>query len=250
VTIDGGDPAYTLDTSHVRPLATEDVPDAPGGMVAHAGAGLLAAGPDATGGMLPPISNATPPPLPGVRPPPLPLDTARVGGVTNGARTVEPRSEAPSDVGGVRRSTEPRPGRPSERRAAEGTSIFGRLGCGVLAAGGVAGAFAVVAAVAWVMLRGAPVVLTGAEADADAKKDWSLVAGTLGERGVAAEKACASPPYLAVEVVIAPDGAVRSAKLLNYPHEPTRACIERELQKAPFPRAGKDTVQVAVTLQK
>ncbi|MFN7145039.1 MAG: serine/threonine-protein kinase, partial [Myxococcota bacterium] len=61
--------ADTLDTSHMRPLATEDVPEVPYGSVAHAGGGLLAAGPDATGGAVaPPIPART-----GARPPPLPL---------------------------------------------------------------------------------------------------------------------------------------------------------------------------------
>ncbi len=121
------------------------------------------------------------------------------------------------------------------------------LGCLAVTALGF-GALAMVAG-AWWTLREVPRVLTGEEADPAAHADWQGIAYTLGERGVDAERVCKSAPYLALEVVVDEAGAVQSAALLNYPHEPTRLCVEAELQKLPlFPRMGKGLVRVGVQL--
>lgn len=125
-----------------------------------------------------------------------------------------------------------------------------RFGCvfAVLGLGGV-GAVAA-AAVASLVLWPAPVTLTGQEGDAAQARDWSLVAGTLGKEGVAAERACGAPPYQSVEVVVEADGTLREARLLEYDHEPTRTCIEGQLRKVRFPRAGDYAARVAVKLQR
>ena len=120
------------------------------------------------------------------------------------------------------------------------------LGCLAVTALGV-GALAVVAG-AWWTLRDVPRVLTGEESDPSLHAEWQGIAYTLGERGVAAERTCNSVAYLAVEVVIDEAGRVQSAALLNYLHEPTRSCVERELQKTPFPRTGTGLVRVGVHL--
>lgn len=234
-TIDGNDlPVATLDTSHVRPLATED----PGASGAH----------------------RVPPPVPPTVASPQRASSAGVSGESRspdvraapgptpaGRTTAHDTRGTPTKPGG------PRPGPPTRTNTSETraeSSTVGRLGCGVLVAGGTAAALVTAALAAWLLLPARPVVLTGTEADPAAVEDWRVVARALGERGVAAEAKCGAPPYLALQVVVEPDGKVRGAELLNYPHEPTRACIERALQEAPFPRAGTVPVQVAVTLQK
>ncbi len=213
--------AQTLDTSHVRPLATEDLAGASG---AHHIPPLPGAG-ESGAWRSPEVRNAADPSLVTARATPASgRTTARTSTRSlAGTRTLEALPEA---------------------------STVGRLGCGVLVGAGAGAALLVAALLAWVLLPARPVVLTGAEGDAAVVEDWKAVAGTLGERGVAAELACKAPPYLAVEVVVEADGRVREVQLLNYPHEPTRACVEGELQKAAFPRKGDGPVQVAVTLQK
>lgn len=137
---------------------------------------------------------------------------------------------------------------PPENTADVPRASSSKVGC-VMGLFGLGGVVAVAGAAAAFFLLGAePVELTAAEKDPTRARDYQLVAGTLGDRGVAAEKACGSPPYLAVEVTVEGSGDVRSAKLLNYPHAPTEACITRELQKTRFPRQGSGPVRVAVTL--
>ncbi len=92
--------------------------------------------------------------------------------------------------------------------------------------------------------------LTGREVDPQAHEDWQTIAYTLGERGAAAEKKCGSPPFLAMQIVVEPDGRVRSLELLNYAHEPTRQCIEAALQTTKFPRKQQGLVRVAVQTQR
>ena len=91
--------------------------------------------------------------------------------------------------------------------------------------------------------------LTGNETEARDRLDWKGIASTLGVEGSKAERACKSPAYLALAVTVGEEGRLRDVELLNYPHEPTRACIERELSKVKFPRKGLGAVRVAVTLQ-
>lgn len=92
--------------------------------------------------------------------------------------------------------------------------------------------------------------LTGKEKDPTQQRDWQLIASTLGTAGVSAEKACGTPPYLAIEATVDGSGKVTKVDLLNYDYEPARACIEKTLQAIHMPRAGTSTVRVAVTLQK
>jgi serine/threonine-protein kinase len=103
----------------------------------------------------------------------------------------------------------------------------------------VIGMIAAVGAFLW-WSRPAPMLTSGA--------DWQGLAAALGQRGVAAERACGAPPYLAVEITVDGAGALSRAELLNYDHEPTRACIEERLRAEPFPRAADGRVRVAVTL--
>lgn len=123
-----------------------------------------------------------------------------------------------------------------------------RVGCGLGALATVAGGAGVLALVAFLLMPGAPTVLNGTETDPAALRDWQLVAGQLGVRGPAAARECGAPPFLQIEVVVEDDGAVRSAALLNYEWEPFRACIEKDLRKGRFERAGDGPVQVAVSL--
>ena len=120
------------------------------------------------------------------------------------------------------------------------------MGC--LALGGVGLVVVALIGLGWWATREAPRVLTGQEADPAVVADWQGIAYTLGERGVAAERTCGTVAYLAIEVVVENDGAVRRAELLNYPHEPTRACVERELQKEKLPRTGTGLVKVGVQM--
>ncbi|MDO9280453.1 MAG: protein kinase [Pseudomonadota bacterium] len=211
--------ADTLDTSYVSPLLT--------------GEGLVPSS-------APP---RVPPPVPS-RPPPLPPSLAP---------SLQP-SLHPSLQPSLQGASAPRPAPSAQRtpdpQRAPARSSAAPIGCGLLAAGGLGVALVLAAVLAWVFVPAGPRELTGTEASADALRDWNLVAGTLGEVGVAAEIACASPGYLAIQVVVEGNGAVRGAELLNYPHEPTRACIEAELKKTRFPRHGEGAVRVAVTLQK
>jgi serine/threonine-protein kinase len=207
--------AETLDTSHMRPLVTDDL------------LGLADPPP-----VVPPAAPAVGPPA---APPAVPTGTRDAPPVPRDAGGISPVRTAPV------RTVPHAPSRPVARsRAAP-------IGCG-LAAFGLGGAGLVVAAVvAWISLSG-PRVLTGTEASPEDAKDWRLVAGALGERGAAAELACGAA-RLQVQIVVEENGALRSAKLLNNADEAVRACVEAELKKAPFPRNGKGAVQVAVTLQ-
>ncbi len=126
----------------------------------------------------------------------------------------------------------------------------GLLGCGFVTLAGAAAVVAILAVGAWFYTHPDVPLLTGVDAGADAHRDWQLVASKLGDAGVAAQRACHSPAYLAIEIVVGGDGKVTAARLLNYPHEPTRACIERELKTVFFPRAQTATVRVAITMVK
>lgn len=135
-----------------------------------------------------------------------------------------------------------------ERQRTAKRSSSAPLGCGLVAMGG--GGLAVLAAliVAWFVYAGSPRVLTSQETDPVARKDWELVAGTLGVVGVAAERACNTSQFYDLTVVVEADGSLRSLALLETPHEPTRVCLEKELKKTTFPRALKEAVTVRVKL--
>ena len=96
------------------------------------------------------------------------------------------------------------------------------------------------------MLSRQPRDLTQAETDPQAHADWQGIAYMLADRSAAAGKSCGSPPFLALQVVVAGDGAVQSLDLLNYPDEAARGCIEAALKTAPFPRTQGGLVRVAV----
>jgi serine/threonine protein kinase len=130
------------------------------------------------------------------------------------------------------------------------------MGCGLVGALGFTAAV-LVGFVGWLALTQEHILATRLgpnETDTVRREDWTRVAGTLGERGVAAETACqaANPNarYLYVTAIVDGGGTVRRVELPNYAYEPTRLCMERELQRAPFPRVGHETVEVTVALQK
>jgi serine/threonine-protein kinase len=231
----------TLDTSHLRPLLTEDTlpPAAAGAVRSDVGPPPLpSSGP-------PPLPSSGPPPLPSSGPPPLPSS----GPPPN----VEPPRRDADGEHALRRPAKPIPTSSGTRTVERGPRPAGggtasKLGCGVAVIGGGAVALVAAALLAWLLLPARPSVLTANEQNPRAKRDWEVVAGALGARGVAAERTCGAPAYLAVQIVVEPDGSLRSAELMNYEHEPTRACIEKELGKTPFPREGDQPVQVAVTL--
>jgi serine/threonine-protein kinase len=138
----------------------------------------------------------------------------------------------------------PKNTRTSERsggRAAATTSV----GCAALALLGAS--VSAMAAAGWWYLN-EPLDLTGREPDSAVVADWQGIAYALGERGAAAERTCGTDPYLSIEVTVDGAGQVEKTRLLNYPHEPSRACIDRELRKTRFPRKGKERVRVAVQM--
>ncbi|MDP2309886.1 MAG: serine/threonine-protein kinase [Pseudomonadota bacterium] len=235
-TIQGSGPTHTadtLDSAFVSPLITDE--------------GTL--------GGPPPIPPRLPPPVPPMVPPPVPpsFTSASVSEGPGSDRTVPIAGPAaPMSKPAAHRTPSATPSGhgASDPQRQPARSSAAPIGCSLLAAGGLGGALVVAAILAWVFLPPSARELTAAETNPDDAADWLLVAGTLGEKGVAAEVACASPGYLAIRVVIEADGAVRGAELLNYPHEPTRACIEAELKKTHFPRKGKGPIQVAVSLTK
>lgn len=119
-----------------------------------------------------------------------------------------------------------------------------------LSALAIMGLFALVVGVAlWLAFGRAPDRLTGKETDPEAHRDWELVASAMGPIGVRAERACKAPPYLAIEATVLADGKVSKIELLNYDHEPTRACMEKEFAVQTLPRSRAVPVRVAVTLQ-
>jgi serine/threonine-protein kinase len=155
-----------------------------------------------------------------------------------------PRTATSTTTGG-RRSAIPGPTPTIERTVTSSAAktSFGCLAIGLLGAGALA-----LAGAAWWTLQDTPVALTGTETDPVAKADWQGIAYALGEAGPKAEKACDSPPYLAIEVVVQPDGTISRADLLNYAYEPTRRCIEEHLQAEKLPRKGTNLVRVAVSM--
>jgi serine/threonine protein kinase len=221
----------TLDTGHVEPLVSEDMPEP--GNLGFPGGGLA-------------MVEARAPTRPPLRGPDETGSTRVPDLLDRGGVSARADVEASFPSGAAMRPV------PEPRRVAR--SARG-LGCGLVATAGAAFAAVVAAVGGWYVFVHTPAVLTGTETNPVAEADWRLVAGTLGERGVAAEVACKDPPalakpYLAVEVVVEGSGAVRGVRLLNYDFEPARLCVEKELKKAPFPRKGTGPVQVAVTLQR
>ena len=91
-------------------------------------------------------------------------------------------------------------------------------------------------------------MLTGQEKEPALRKEWQALASQLGKVGVAAERTCKTPKYLALEVVIDPAGVVTDLQVLNYDWEPTRACLATEVARTRFPRTTPGSVKVAVTL--
>jgi hypothetical protein len=180
-----------------------------------------------------PASGATPPPLPSPE-----LDSTEKVKAPEPAPPVEPR--VPMRPPPVTVTSDA----PERKRGLGGVVALAAL----LGVAGVVGLGVV--GVAWMVLNPSPVRLTNAETDPTRAKDWSLVAGALGERGVAAERTCGTYPYLSIEVTVDGDGSLRRAELLNYPHEPTRLCVEKALGEKRFPREGKGPVVVAVQLQR
>jgi serine/threonine-protein kinase len=152
-----------------------------------------------------------------------------------------PATPTPPPVGSVPTAT-----RTSER-AARGPAAGTSIGCAAVLALG-SSALAALAGAAWYLSQ--PVDLTGTEQDPTTVADWQGIAYTLGERGAAAERTCGTEPYLSIEVTVDGAGRVEKARLLNYPHEPTRVCIEKELKKATFPRKRSDRVRVAIQMVK
>ena len=127
-----------------------------------------------------------------------------------------------------------------------------RSGCGVMMMAVLAGLalFGVLAGVGlWFAFGRAPDRMTGQEPDPETHRDWELVASAMGPIGVKAERTCKAPPYLAIEATVLADGKVSRIDLLNYDHEPTRACIEQEFARETLPRNRAVPVRVAVTLQ-
>jgi hypothetical protein len=127
-----------------------------------------------------------------------------------------------------------------------------RRGCWYVVMGGlgIVGLFAMVVGVAlWLAFGRAPDRLTSTDSDPEAHRDWELVASAMGTVGVKAERTCKAPPYLAIEATVLADGKVSRIDLLNYDHEPTRACIEQEFMRETLPRNRAVPVRVAVTLQ-
>jgi serine/threonine-protein kinase len=197
---------------------------------------------------------ATPPPLPpaAATPPPLPK------AVTPAPPPPVSPEPPPTEKVKVTAPPPPEPPRapmrpPPVTVSSEPEKSSGGLG-GVVAVVAMLGVVATLGlgglGVAWMVLNPSPVRLSHTESDPGRAKDWTLVAGALGERGLAAERACNAPSYLSIEVVVEGDGALRRADLLNYPHEPTRLCVEKALGAKRFPRQGNGPVVVAVQLQR
>ncbi len=142
----------------------------------------------------------------------------------------------------LRSSPFPEEPTPSRAGAMMGVGVVGLLGGG--------GVLALLAGVGlYFGLSGGPQALTGQESDPTIRKDWEMVAGALGTAGVRAERTCKSPPYLAIEATVQPTGQITAVELLNYDHEATRACMERELSRERMPRNTGLLVRVAITLQ-
>jgi serine/threonine protein kinase len=140
----------------------------------------------------------------------------------------------------------PRPTRTSERTGS-GAAATTSMGCAAVLLLGSTG-IAAVGGAWWYLTQ--PIDLSGRETDPVSVADWQGIAYTLGERGAAAERTCGTDPYLSIEVTVDRAGRVEQARLLNYPHEPSRVCIERELQAQTFPRKGAERVRVAVQMVK
>jgi serine/threonine-protein kinase len=122
-------------------------------------------------------------------------------------------------------------------------------GCALAAAGAGIGVLAAIGGGAWWWMNPSATTLSATDPDPRMQADWRGIAAKLGTAGVAAERACEAPPYLAIEVTVEADGRVSGARLLNYPSESVEACVARELQEVTMPREGTGRVKVAVTLR-
>jgi len=186
----------------------------------------------------------------GVPAPVRPVDPDTLPSVTPAGTSPTPAAPAggvrTSTTAGACRSNIPGPSTTVERTSSS-TAAKTSFGCLALTAMGAVVA-ALVGGVWWWATLDTSTPLTGHETDPVAKADWQGIAYALGEAGPAAEKACKSPPYLAIEVIVAADGTVERANLLNYAYEPTRACIEQELRRKKLPRKGTNEVKVAVSM--
>jgi hypothetical protein len=91
-------------------------------------------------------------------------------------------------------------------------------------------------------------VLTGKETDAALVAEWTGIAAKLGEEGPRAEAACATPPFLQIDITVDGHGKVHRAELPNWKSEAARVCVEKYLQTLTFPRSRSNTVRVAVSL--
>ena len=192
-----------------------------------------------------PVLAPVPAPDPAVEPAPEPF--AAIAPATEPLAAIAP---AIAPVAATEPKNEPAP--------AAGPSPFPeepapkRSGCWVMTLALVTGLvlFAGLAGLAlWFAFGNAPERLTGKETDAATHRDWELVASAMGPIGVQAERACKAPPYLAIEATVLADGKVSRVDLLNYDHEPTRACIEQQFAAQTLPRNRAVPVRVAVTLQ-
>lgn len=147
----------------------------------------------------------------------------------------------------------PPPATTPERRTSGGTTGRTAGGCGLLGLALVGGMILLGGGgyIYWTQRSPAAVVLTGKESDPAVARDWHLVANALGAKGIQAEHACAGAKMrgIALEATVDGGGKLIGLTLLNYDHEPTRACMENVMKATPFPRNGKGTVRVAVTLQ-
>jgi len=193
-------------------------------------------------------SQAAPPPLPPApvapaAPPVAPAAPPVAPAAAPASPPSEPRPPPPRSTG-----YDPRESAFPEEAPRSRTGVL--LGLGVVAVLALGGLLLVVGGLGLGMsLDNGPVRLTGAETDPAVHKDWEMVASALGQHGAAAERACKSPPYLAIEATVQPDGRVSHVELLNYAFEPIRQCMEQELGKAALPRNTGAPVRVAVTLQ-
>jgi len=121
------------------------------------------------------------------------------------------------------------------------------MGCGLIGMGGAV-AIAVLAVAGWLLWG----IATSARVVTPGDPEWLPLATELGKQGAAAQRLCQqqNPNARRLQVALTVDGAgrVQQVDLENYAHEPTRACMQREIAKARFPRTVADTVKVAVRL--
>ncbi len=205
-----------------------------------------------------PPADPFPPPPPRVAPPPAdpfppppPADPfplpPRVSPVPDAPSRPSGSASPPRSTGYDPLADSRSPAFPDEAPRSRAGTWMGLGVVGVL--GGVGLLLVVVGIVVGLLWDSGPPRLTGTETDPVVHRDWELIAGALGQLGVRAERACQAPKYLQVEATVQPDGTVTHVDLLNYAFEPTRACMEKELGRAPLPRNAGAPVRVAISLQ-